>query len=306
MSNSILGGVMRQFNIGWQRCLLAIFAAWVALPAAANTMAHIKETQTITIAHRESSVPFSFVNEGKPVGYSVDLCMKIVDAIKKELKLPQLKVNTLLVNTSTRIAAIAEGKADLECGSTTNNAERRKQVAFTIPHFFATTRMVVRSDSGIKNWTDLKDKKVVTTKGTTTVKLLNDRDKARNLNIRLLEGADHAESFNMVENFQADAFAMDDVLLYGLRAKAKDPEKFSVVGEALSTEPYAIMFRKDDQAFKEFVDKEVSKLMNEGEVTRLYEKWFKKPIPPKATNLAMPMGFLLRDTIRFPTDKVAD
>ncbi|WP_202927825.1 amino acid ABC transporter substrate-binding protein [Undibacterium crateris] len=297
---------MRQFNIGWQRCLLAIFAAWVALPAAANTMAHIKETQTITIAHRESSVPFSFVNEGKPVGYSVDLCMKIVDAIKKELKLPQLKVNTLLVNTSTRIAAIAEGKADLECGSTTNNAERRKQVAFTIPHFFATTRMVVRSDSGIKNWTDLKDKKVVTTKGTTTVKLLNDRDKARNLNIRLLEGADHAESFNMVENFQADAFAMDDVLLYGLRAKAKDPEKFSVVGEALSTEPYAIMFRKDDQAFKEFVDKEVSKLMNEGEVTRLYEKWFKKPIPPKATNLAMPMGFLLRDTIRFPTDKVAD
>ena len=297
---------MRQFNIGWQRCLLAIFAAWVALPAAANTMAHIKETQTITIAHRESSVPFSFVNDGKPVGYSVDLCMKIVDAIKKELKLPQLKVNTLLVNTSTRIAAIAEGKADLECGSTTNNAERRKQVAFTIPHFFATTRMVVRSDSGIKNWTDLKDKKVVTTKGTTTVKLLNDRDKARNLNVRLLEGADHAESFNMVENFQADAFAMDDVLLFGLRAKAKDPEKFSVVGEALSTEPYAIMFRKDDPAFKEFVDKEVSKLMNEGEVTRLYEKWFKKPIPPKATTLAMPMGFLLRDTIRFPTDKVAD
>lgn len=297
---------MRQFNIGWQQCLLAIFAAWVALPATANTMAHIKETQTITIAHRESSVPFSFVNEGKPVGYSVDLCMKIVDAIKKELKLPQLKVNTLLVNTSNRIAAIAEGKADLECGSTTNNAERRKQVAFTIPHFFATTRMVVRSDSGIKNWTDLKDKKVVTTKGTTTVKLLNDRDKARNLNIRLLEGADHAESFNMVENFQADAFAMDDVLLFGLRAKAKDPEKFSVVGEALSTEPYAIMFRKDDQAFKEFVDKEVSKLMNEGEVTRLYEKWFKKPIPPKATTLAMPMGFLLRDTIRFPTDKVAD
>ncbi|MBC3935256.1 amino acid ABC transporter substrate-binding protein [Undibacterium rugosum] len=297
---------MRQFNIGWQRCLLTIFAAWVALPAAANTMAHIKETQTITIAHRESSVPFSFVNDGKPVGYSVDLCMKIVDAIKKELKLPQLKVNTLLVNTSTRIPAIAEGKADLECGSTTNNAERRKQVAFTIPHFFATTRMVVRSDSGIKNWTDLKDKKVVTTKGTTTVKLLNDRDKARNLNVRLLEGADHAESFNMVENFQADAFAMDDVLLFGLRAKAKDPEKFSVVGEALSTEPYAIMFRKDDPAFKEFVDKEVSKLMNDGEVTRLYEKWFKKPIPPKATTLAMPMGFLLRDTIRFPTDKVAD
>ncbi|WP_428717687.1 amino acid ABC transporter substrate-binding protein [Undibacterium curvum] len=297
---------MRQFNIGWQLCLLTILAAWVALPAAANTMSHIKETQTITIAHRESSVPFSFINDGKPVGYSVDLCMKIVDAIKKELKLPQLKVNTLLVNTSTRIPAIAEGKADLECGSTTNNAERRKQVAFTIPHFFATTRMVVRSDSGIKNWTDLKDKKVVTTKGTTTVKLLNDRDKARNLNVRLLEGADHAESFNMVENFQADAFAMDDVLLFGLRAKAKDPEKFSVVGEALSTEPYAIMFRKDDPAFKEFVDKEVSKLMNEGEVTRLYEKWFKKPIPPKATTLAMPMGFLLRDTIRFPTDKVAD
>lgn len=297
---------MRQFNIGWQRCLLTILAAWVALPAAANTMSHIKETQTITIAHRESSVPFSFINDGKPVGYSVDLCMKIVDAIKKELKLPQLKVNTLLVNTSTRIPAIAEGKADLECGSTTNNAERRKQVAFTIPHFFATTRMVVRSDSGIKNWTDLKDKKVVTTRGSTTVKLLTERDRVRSLNVRLMEGNDHAESFGMVEKFQADAFAMDDVLLFGFRATAKDPEKYVVVGEPLSMEPYSMMIHKDDRAFKDLVDREISHLMTDGEINKLYDKWFKKPIPPKNTVLNMPMNYLLRDTIRFPTDKVAD
>jgi len=210
------------------------------------------------------------------------------------------------VTPSNRVAAITEGKADLECGSTTNNAERRKQVSFTIPHFFASTRMLVRIDSGIKNWPDLKDKKVVTTKGTTTVKLLNDRDKVRGLNLRLLEGNDHKESFVMVEKFQADAFSMDDVLLFGLRANSSAPEKFAVVGDALSTEPYAIMLRKDDPAFKELLDREMARMMNDGEVTKLYDKWFKKPIPPNNANLNMPMGFLLRDNLRFPSDKVAD
>lgn len=273
----------------------------------ADTLSHIKETQTVTIAHREASLPFSYLPDSKlPTGYSIDICLKFVDAIKKELKAPNLKVHYLLVTPSSRIPAIIEGKADMECGSTTNNAERRKQVSFTIPHFFASTRMLVRADAGIKNWIDLKDKKVVTTKGTTTVKLLHERDKARSLNLRLLEGNDHAESFSMVEKFQADAFPMDDVLLYGFRANSKEPEKFAVVGDSLSTEPYAVMLRKDDPAFKDLLDREMARMMNDGELTKLYDKWFKKPIPPKGANLNMPMGVLLRDTIRFPNDKVGD
>jgi len=286
--------------------LPCILAFGMPLSCAADTISNIKATQTITIAHRESSVPFSYLVDGKPVGYSMDICLKFVDAIKKELKLPQLKVNYLLVTSNNRIPAIVDGKADIECGSTTNNAERRKQVSFTIPHFFAATRMLVRSDAGIKNWPDLKDKKVVTTKGTTTVKLLNDRDKVRGLNVRFLEGSDHSESFSMVEKFQADAFVIDDVLLYGLRANNATPDKFIVAGDALSTEPYAIMLRKDDPAFKDLLDREMARLMNDGEFTKLYDKWFKKPIVPKGINLNMPMGFLLRDNIRFPSDKVAD
>ncbi|MDO8177563.1 MAG: amino acid ABC transporter substrate-binding protein [Undibacterium sp.] len=274
---------------------------------AADTLARIRETQTITVAHREASFPFSFLSETKkPIGYSIDICLKIVEALKRELKMPQLTVRYLLVNPSSRIPSIVDGKADIECGSTSNNAERRKQVSFAIPHFFAAARMIVRTNSGIKNWTDLKDKKVVTTKGTTSVKLLNDRDQARALGLQLIEGRDHNESFTMIENGQADAFPMDDVLLFGLRANAKDPEKFSIVGDALSTEPYGIMLRKDDPAFKTLVDHEIARLMLDGEMTKFYDKWFRSPIPPKGTNLNMPMGILLRDNFRFPSDKVAD
>jgi len=291
------------------RLLGAALACWLTtIPAhAVDTLAKIRQTQTITIANREASLPFSYLDENKkPVGYAVDLCLKLVDAIKHELKLPQLNVVYVTVSPSNRIPTIVDGKADLECGSTTNNAERRKQVAFTIPHFVASVRMLVRTDSGIKNWPDLRDKHVVTTKGTTTVKLLTDRDKVRSLNLKLVEAADHDQSFAMVEKREAEAFAMDDVLLYGLRANAKNPVDFQIVGELLSTEPYAIMLRKDDPAFKALVDREMASIVTEGEMTKLYDKWFMKPVPPKGLTLSMPMGYLLRDLMRFPTDKVAD
>lgn len=274
---------------------------------AGDTLSRIRETQTITIAHREASLPFSYLDANKkPIGYAIDLCLKIADAVRRELKLAQLNIQYLPVTPTTRIPAIVEGKADLECGSTTNNAERRKQVAFTIPHFVAAARMVVRTDSGIKNWSDLRDKRVVTTKGTTTVKLLTDRDKVRTLGLKLVEGRDHAESFGMVEKGQAEAFPMDDVLLFGLRANAPNPNDFVVVGDALSAEPYAIMLRKDDAPFKTLVDREMGRIINDGDVYKLYDKWFRHAIPPKGLNMNMPIGHLLRDTFRFPTDKVGD
>jgi len=287
--------------------VLCLLGMGPALSHAADTLAHIRQTQTITIAHREASFPFSYLSENKkPIGYAIDICLKIAEAVKKELKLPQIRIDYLLVNPSTRTAAIIDGKADIECGSTTNNAERRRQVAFTIPHFFATARMLVRTDSNIKNWTDLKNKKVVTTRGTTSVKLLGDRDKVRALGLRLIEANDHDAAFSMVESFAADAFPMDDVLLYGLRANARNPDKFAIVGDGLSTEPYAMMVRKDDQAFKALADKEIARMMGDGEFSKLYDKWFRSPVPPKGANLNMPMGFLLRDTLNFPSDKVAD
>jgi glutamate/aspartate transport system substrate-binding protein len=285
----------------------ALLGGLAAQALAADTLARIRDTRSIIIAHREASVPFSYLDENKrPIGYSIDLCNRIVEGIRRELKLPQLNVVYLAVTPSTRIPAIVDGKADLECGSTTNNAERRKQVAFTIPHFVAAARMLVRTDSGIKNWSDLKDKVVVTTKGTTTVKLLSDRDKVRALNLNLKEGKDHSDSFAMVERGEAKAFPMDDVLLYGLRANAKDPGAFTVLGDRLSAEPYAMMMRKDDPAFKALVDREMGRLINDGELEKLYDKWFRGPIPPKSINMNMSMSYLLRDMLRFPTDKVAD
>jgi ABC-type amino acid transport substrate-binding protein len=299
---------MHPFHLARSMFAIAMAIGTCAAPASAvDTLARIRETRTITIAHREASVPFSYLDANKkPVGYAVDLCLRIADAVKRELKLPQINIEYLPVTPVTRIAAIVDGKADLECGSTTNNAERRQQVAFTIPHFIAAARMVVRADSGIKNWSDLRGRRVVTTKGTTTVKLLNDRDKVRSLDLKLIEGRDHAESFAMVEEGRAEAFTMDDVLLYGLRANASRPENFVIVGDLLSTEPYAIMLRKDDAAFKALADREMARLINDGEVYKLYDKWFRSPVPPKGINLDMQMGYLLRDSFRYPTDKVGD
>lgn len=283
-------------------CLLLPTAAF-----ALDTLASIRDRQSIVIAYREGSAPFSYLDEnGRPIGYSVELCNKIADAVKRELKMPNLKVQMVPVDSVTRFSAIVEGKADLECGTTTNNAERRKKVAFTIPHFYSGVRALVRADGGIRNWPDLRGRTVVTTRSTTTVQLLNERNNVRALSIKLTEGADDHDSFRQVEDGKADAFPMDDVLLYSLRATAKTPATFSIVGDPLSVEPYAIMLRKDDAAFKKIVDAEMVRIINEGEIFRVYERWFMRPIPPNRINLNMPMSYLLRDSLRFPTDKVGE
>lgn len=239
-------------------------------------------------------------------GYAVDLCVKVADAVMRELKLPNLKVQFLAVDTASRFTSLADGKADLECGTTTNNAERRKKFDFTIPHFFSGVRMLVRTGAGIRNWPDLRDKAVVTTKSTTAIKLLNDRSNVRALHVKLLEGSSDVDSFRMVEQGHADAFPMDDVLLYGLRAAAKHPAALSIVGDTLSVEPYAIMLLKDDADFRKMVEREMLRIIADGEINRLYERWFTRPIGPKGTNMNMPMGYLLRESLRFPTDKVAN
>lgn len=289
------------------RAFALFAAATCANVQAGDTLDRIQQSKTITIAHRESSIPFSYLDSNKkPIGYSVELCLKIADAVRRELNLPQLRIAYIPVTSSTRIATVMQGRADLECGSTTNNAERRKQVAFTIPHFIAAVRMLVRTESGIRNWTDLQGKKVVTTKGTTTVDLMTERGKVRALNLTLMEGADHAASFAMVENGSAEAFPMDDVLLYGLRASAPQPAKFTIVGDALSAEPYAIMMSREDTAFKGMVDREMARIINDSELAKSYDKWFMQPIAPSNINMNMPMGVLLRSSLSFPNDKVGD
>lgn len=298
--------VWRRLGLG---VALALMLSVTAIAAhAEDVLTRIRDGKAITIAYREASFPFSFLDQDKkPVGYTIDLCLKIVDALKQQLKLPQLSIAYVPVTSSNRIDMITTGKADLECGSTTNTAERRKRVDFTIAHFMAASRMIVRVDDNIKNWPDLRNKKVATTKGATSVQSLVDRGQVRSLNMTILEGRDHDESFKMVVDKAADAFAMDDVLLYGLRATAKNPSAYAIVGEPLTTEPYAIMLPKGDPAYKALVDREMGRIIHDGEMHKLYTKWFLSPIPAKNNlTLNMPMGYLFRESLRFPSDLVGN
>jgi ABC-type amino acid transport substrate-binding protein len=278
------------------------------LPAHAQGMLdQIRATQAITIAHRDSSIPFSYLDANRqPVGYAMDLCLKVVDAIKRDLKLPALRVNYLSVTSATRIPSIAQGKAAMECGSTTNTAERRKQVDYTIAHFISSARFLVRNDAGLLKLEDLQGRQVVSTKGSTNIKTLERINAERSLNMKVLEAADHGEAFGMVAQKKADAFAMDDVLLFGLRANSAQPEAFSVIGKPMTIEPYAIMLPKGDAAFKKVVDAEMRRIILSGEIHVLYKKWFEQPIPPKGINLNLPMPYMLRDSFKYPSDKVAD
>ncbi len=286
---------------------LSIFAPGTALASATPVLDRIRDTGTVRVAHRESSVPFSFYDaDKKPIGYAMDLCLRVVDKLRTELKRPDLKVQYVMVTSSSRIPTIAEGKADVECGSTTNTRERREKVAFTIPHYIAGSRMIVKTSSGIHKWDDLRGKTVVSTKGTTNITELRKVNDARVLGMNIIEAKDHGEAFAMVEAGKADAFAMDDVLLYGFRANAKKPSDYAVVGDMLTIEPYAIMLSKDDAEFKRMVDRAMTNIILDYEAEKLYKKWFLQPIPPNGAKLDIPMSFLLRDSFKYPSDKVAD
>lgn len=260
----------------------------------------------MTIAHRESSIPFSYVlPDKKPTGYAVDLCLRIVDVLKKRLNQP-ITVDYLPVTPANRIAAIAEGRADFECGSTTNNVERRKTVAFTVPHYITGARYLVRSDSSIKDLNGFEGKRLVSTKGTTSLKAINQLNRERLLRINVIEVPDHARAMEMVATEQADGFVMDDVLLYGLVAGQSDPAKFKVVGKFLTIEALAIMMSKHDADLKKIADDEMKRLIVKREAHALYARWFETQIPPNGGNLRLSMSYLLKDFWRYPTDRVPD
>jgi glutamate/aspartate transport system substrate-binding protein len=257
-----------------------------------GTLKNIKETGAITLGFRDSSIPFSYLDDNqKPIGYAMDICYKIVDAVKKELKLDKLEVKLNPVTSSTRIPLLANGTIDLECGSTTNNTERQKQIAYTNTHFLTASRFVSKKSSNIKSIDDLKGKPVVSTSGTTNIKQLTEANAARNLNVNIIPAKDHAEAFLMVETDRAVAFVMDDILLASLVAGSKEPGAYVISTDAFSKpEPYGIMLRKDDPAFKTVVDAATAALYQSAEGPKLYEKWFMQKIPPKGLNLNVPIG----------------
>ena len=285
------------------RVVTVSLAVLMSFSAQAATLDKIAQTGTIILGYRESSPPFSYLDEAKnPIGYSVDLCMKVVEAVKRELKRPTLAVKFVPVTSATRMKAVVSDEVDLECGSTTGTAERRKEVAFTVPTFVAATRLMVREGGTIKSIYDLSGKTVVTTGGTSSEKLFTDLNDTRTLRAKLVLTKDHSESFAMLETGKADAFIMDDVLLYSLRAGSKEPDKYAVTRDALTIEPLSIMLRKGDPAFKKIVDTEVTRVILQGEINAMYRKWFDSPIPPNQINLRIPMSFMLRDSFKTPTD----
>ena len=269
-----------------------------------GTLKNIKETGAITLGYRKSSIPFSYLDDNqKPVGYAMDICYKIVDAVKKELKLDKLEVKLNPVSSSARIPLMANGTIDLECGSTTNNADRLKQVAFTNTHFLTATRFVSKKSSKIKSIDDLKGKPVASTSGTTNIKQLTEANAARNLGINIIPAKEHAESFLLVETDRAAAAVLDDILLASFVAGSKDPDAYVISTDAFSKpEPYGIMLRKDDPAFKKVVDDATAALYTGGEGQKIYDKWFMQKIPPKGLNLNTPMAPELKKEFSKPSD----
>jgi glutamate/aspartate transport system substrate-binding protein len=282
----------------------ALACALFAAPTLAQegTLDKIKKTGTITVGHRDASIPFSYYDDKQqPVGYGVDVCMRIVSAVKQELKLSSIQVNYQLVTSANRIPLMANGTIDLECGSTTNNIERQKQVWFTNTYFVTANRWIAKKSSNIKTLNDLKGKTIVSTAGTTNIKQITEINAAQNLGMNIISANGHPEAFQMVETGRAVAFVMDDILLYSLAAQSRSPNDYAISATALSVEPYGIMIRKDDAAFKKVVDKATADLYTSGAIKPIYEKWFLKPVPPKGINLNVPMSDPLKKVFAKPT-----
>ncbi|MFO1403647.1 MAG: glutamate/aspartate ABC transporter substrate-binding protein [Azonexus sp.] len=277
------------------------------LPAQAQesaTLKKIKDTGSITLGHRESSIPFSYYDDKQQViGYSHELMLKVVDGIKAELKLAKIDTRLMPVTSANRITLIQNGTVDIECGSTTNNLERQKQVGFSTTIFVIGTKLMTKKDSGIKDFPDLAGKNVVTTAGTTSERLIRKMNEDKKMGMNVISAKDHGEAFLTLETGRAVAFMMDDALLYGEMAKAKKPADWIVTGTAQSKEAYGCMLRKDDQGFKKVVDAALTKALTSGDAEKIYAKWFLNPIPPKGLNLNMPLSDEMKAAFKAPNDK---
>jgi glutamate/aspartate transport system substrate-binding protein len=268
-----------------------------------GTLKKIKDTGTITLGVRDSSIPFSYLDDKQSYqGYSIDLCLKAVTAVQKHLGLTSLNVKMNPVTSATRIPLMANGTVDLECGSTTNNLERQKQVAFAPTTFVTANRLLSKKSSNINTLSDMKGKALVSTSGTSNLKQLTRLNGEQNLDMNIMTAKDHAEAFLMVETGRAVAFGMDDILLASLAASSKSPADYTISSEALSVEPYGIMMRRDDPAFKKVVDGAIEGVFKSGEINKIYAKWFQSAIPPKGINLNIPMSVQLKAAIAHPTD----
>ena len=287
--------------------LATVLSASAVMPAQAQeslTLKKLKDTGNITLGHRESSIPFSYYNDQQQViGYSQELMLKAVDGVKEQLKLAKLDTKLMPVTSANRITLVQNGTIDIECGSTTNNLERQKQVGFSTTIFVIGTKLMTRKDSGIKDFPDLAGKNVVTTAGTTSERLLRKMNEEKQMKMNIISAKDHGEAFLTLETGRAVAFMMDDALLYGEMAKAKKPGDWIVTGTAQSKEAYGCMVRKDDPEFKKVIDAALTRAMTSGEAEKIYAKWFMNPIPPKGLNLSMPLSDEMKVLYKAPNDK---
>ena len=286
-------------------CLLALAAPALAL-AQTGTLDKIKASGTMTLAYREASIPFSYLDDkAQPVGFAFEICEKIADKVKAATGRADMKKQYQSVTSANRIPLLQNGTIDIECGSTTNNSERGKQVQFAINHFYTGTRFLVKAGTSVTKLSDLAGKTVVSTTGTTNYQIIRRLNEEQKLGIDLLGAKDHPEAALMVQTGRAVAYGMDDILLYGLKASSQNPAELAVVGEAIQVEPYAIMVRRDDPAFIKLVDDTLAGLMKSGEFEAMYKKWFQTPIPPKGINLNAPMSKELQDNLKALSDKPA-
>jgi glutamate/aspartate transport system substrate-binding protein len=285
-------------------CLLVGAEAPAAAQDLDGTLKKVKETGSFTIGYRDSSLPLSYLDDKlMPVGFSIELCKYVVDALKAKLGMPDLNVKYNPVTPATRIPLVANGTVDIECGSTANMTTRQKQVGFSYTFFVPQFKWIVRADSNIKGADDLRGKTVAVTAGTNTALFVNKMNSEENLGMTITQGKDHAESFLLVETGRARAWMEDDVLLAGFRANAKSPADFKLLDKSYPSDPYALMIRKDDPQFKALVDEALAQLMRSGEFEKLYTQWFERPIPPKGVNMDLPMSDALRHDIKEPNDK---
>jgi glutamate/aspartate transport system substrate-binding protein len=285
-------------------CLLVGAEAPAAAQDLEGTLKKVKETGIFTVGYRESSLPLSYLDDKlKPVGFSIELCKHVVDAVKAKLGMPDLNVKYNPVTSATRIPLVANGTVDIECGSTANMTSRQQQVGFSYTFFVPQFKWIVRADSNIKSAEDLRGKTVAVTAGTNTALFVNKMNNEENLGMTITQGKDHAESFLLVETGRASAWMEDDVLLAGFRANAKSPADFKLLDKSYPSDPYALMIRKDDPQFKALVDEALAQLMRAGEFEQLYTQWFQRPIPPKGVNMDLPMSDALKHDIKEPNDK---